>query len=175
MASNSLYKFIGAFLGIILVVGSGWWAWDNYFSPQARNEPKFDQEKYDAFIKNAEDVLRADTYGGKTPQETLDLFIAALRAGDVDLASKYFALNTNSQSPDYLKQDPKWVAGLIQAKEERQLEKIINLLEVAEPALEDITRDDDYAFRILNNSGESEGYVDMKLNTYSNVWKIESL
>ena len=32
----------------------------------------------------------ADTYGGKTPQETLQLYIDAVERGDYELASKYF-------------------------------------------------------------------------------------
>jgi hypothetical protein len=32
----------------------------------------------------------ADTYGGKTPQETLRLYIEAVEKGDYELASKYF-------------------------------------------------------------------------------------
>jgi len=39
------------------------------------------------------DILRsADTYGGTTPQETWDMFVKALKAGDTDLASKYFVV-----------------------------------------------------------------------------------
>lgn len=33
-----------------------------------------------------------DTYGGKTPEETYNLFISALKNGDTDLASKYFVI-----------------------------------------------------------------------------------
>lgn len=32
----------------------------------------------------------ADTYGGKTPQETLQMYIEAVEKGDYELASKYF-------------------------------------------------------------------------------------
>lgn len=32
----------------------------------------------------------ADTYGGKTPQETLQMYIDAVEKGDYELASKYF-------------------------------------------------------------------------------------
>jgi hypothetical protein len=32
----------------------------------------------------------ADTFGGKTPAETLSLYIDALKKGDYELASKYF-------------------------------------------------------------------------------------
>ena len=43
-----------------------------------------------ATLEKYEDLVRNDTYGGATPEETLSLFIAALEAGDVELASKYF-------------------------------------------------------------------------------------
>lgn len=33
-----------------------------------------------------------DQYGGATPEETFDLFIAALKKEDIDLASKYFVI-----------------------------------------------------------------------------------
>ena len=36
---------------------------------------------------------RQDKYGGKTPEETFDMFLDALRKEDIDLASKYFVLN----------------------------------------------------------------------------------
>ncbi len=36
--------------------------------------------------------MMADTYGGKTPQETLTLYIAAVEKGDFELASRYLIL-----------------------------------------------------------------------------------
>lgn len=36
------------------------------------------------------EIAMADTYGGKTPEETLGLYVAALEKGDYELASKYF-------------------------------------------------------------------------------------
>lgn len=33
-----------------------------------------------------------DTYGGKTPKETLEMFIKAVEKGDYELASKYFVI-----------------------------------------------------------------------------------
>lgn len=50
-----------------------------------------------ALRKQAEEQLRNDKYGGKTPEETFDMFIAALEKGDVELASKYFILNKQEQ------------------------------------------------------------------------------
>ncbi|OGM98989.1 MAG: hypothetical protein A2915_03440 [Candidatus Yanofskybacteria bacterium RIFCSPLOWO2_01_FULL_41_34] len=39
-----------------------------------------------------EKPYREDKYGGKTPEETYDMFLDALRKGDTTLASKYFVV-----------------------------------------------------------------------------------
>ena len=51
------------------------------------------QKAAEALKKAEEDSYRqalADTYGGKTPQETLRMYIDAVEKGDYLLASKYF-------------------------------------------------------------------------------------
>ena len=45
-----------------------------------------------ALQSQLEELYRNDKYGGKTPEETFDMFIAALEKGDVELASKYFVI-----------------------------------------------------------------------------------
>jgi hypothetical protein len=45
-----------------------------------------------ALQSEIEKLYRNDKYGGKTPEETFDMFIAALEKGDIELASKYFVL-----------------------------------------------------------------------------------
>lgn len=56
---------------------------------QKRALKKFQEE-----IKKQEEAerqkLMADAYGGKTPQETLQMFIEAVEKGNYELASKYF-------------------------------------------------------------------------------------
>ena len=47
-------------------------------------------------------LAMADTYGGKTPQETLDLFITAVEKGDYELASKYFIQDKQKKWKDEL-------------------------------------------------------------------------
>lgn len=44
-----------------------------------------------------------DTYGGKTPQETLSLYISAVEKGDYELASKYFIGTRQQKELDDLK------------------------------------------------------------------------
>ena len=48
------------------------------------------EEKALKELEALEKAYQEDTYGGATPEETLQLFIDALKAGDIDLASKYF-------------------------------------------------------------------------------------
>lgn len=70
---------------LILVILAAVWLvsqWTPLLNSEARRVRKFAEEM--------EKVYREDKYGGKTPEETYDLFISALKAGDIELASKYF-------------------------------------------------------------------------------------
>jgi hypothetical protein len=50
-------------------------------------------KKVELFNNTIIDMFKNDTYGGKTPEETYNLFVAALKKQDVDLAVKYFILD----------------------------------------------------------------------------------
>ncbi|MBU4480180.1 hypothetical protein KKG48_01915 [Patescibacteria group bacterium] len=50
------------------------------------------QEEVDEYWKKVDELKVQDTFGGKTPEETLQLYIDALKSGDIELASKYFRL-----------------------------------------------------------------------------------
>jgi len=45
------------------------------------------------FNKAIEEMFREDIYGGKTPEETFNLFVEALKKEDIDLAVKYIVLD----------------------------------------------------------------------------------
>ena len=45
------------------------------------------------FQGSLEEPYKKDIYGGKTPEETWAMFLDALKKGDIDLASKYFAVD----------------------------------------------------------------------------------
>ena len=71
-----------------------------------------------AYEQEQERPYREDMYGGKTPKETLDLFIAALQKEDFVLASKYIVLSKQEE----------WKEGFKKAKEKGNLEwLLINL------------------------------------------------
>jgi hypothetical protein len=49
------------------------------------------------WMDGLEAPFRNDKYGGKTPEETFDMYLAALKKGDLELASKYFAIERQKQ------------------------------------------------------------------------------
>lgn len=50
-----------------------------------------------------EALYRADTHGGKTPEETIELFLAALAKNDIVTASRYYELSVQPQAWESLK------------------------------------------------------------------------
>jgi len=162
-----------AALAVVLVI-AGVIMWFGYFSPAAREERRM-QEQVDRAtraIAEMEEAFRNDTYGGKTPEETLQLFITALEAGDIELASKYFALEDNMNDPDYLTRR-KWEEGL-KNTDETNIQEIISSIQRA--TLE--SRDEFMGvawFSIVGTDGKTQHEILLSFNKNSGVWKIESL
>ncbi|MEK7143610.1 MAG: hypothetical protein AAB756_02155, partial [Patescibacteria group bacterium] len=62
----------------------------NTFDPSVDTRTFKTAGEFENYYKNLDEVYKKDTYGGATPEETLALFIDALKKGDTDLAAKYF-------------------------------------------------------------------------------------
>ena len=109
--------FFGIIVGVFILYIVGFWA--VYYYKQWRGQ-KAVQELAEA-LKQAEqedyERAMADTYGGKTPQETLQMYIDAVEKGDYELASKYF-IGDNQE---------KELKSLQNSKRE-DIENILNLL-----------------------------------------------
>lgn len=67
---------------------------------EARNQAALDAE-----IEKIREKYKNDLDGGKTPEETLDLFIEALKAGDIEKASKYYELSIQDDEFGELKEE----------------------------------------------------------------------
>lgn len=149
---------------VILVVaaagGFGYLIWDEYISPDPVREFLKFEEEYIA-------AMTADNVGGKTPQETLDLFTAALAAGDVEGAAQYFMLDDQGSRD-------KWVKALREIKDKGALDEMVKDLKKTKPDLEGKIDDNDFKFAIFEN-GILNNLIDMQFNTHSGVWKIEDL
>src|SRR3989344_5515424 len=81
---------IAVIVGVFVLANVGLWLWQKYdlwqgqkrVQQMAEGLKRIEQEDYARAM--------ADTYGGKTPQETLQMYIDAVEKGDYELASKYF-------------------------------------------------------------------------------------
>ena len=152
-----------------------YFGWVSYWSPRAKENRELEQkiERVNQAMADFETAMRNDMYGGKTPEETLAMFADALKKGDMELASKYFMLDTNTQSPNYLTRK-EWEKGLSQ-KTTGEIVEIIGIILKAKPYLKDRLYESDYKFTSINSHGKLVAYIDLELNKYSGVWKIESL
>lgn len=82
-------------LGTLLIwLGVGFY--NDYKTWQFTKQMNKIAEELDKAKKDDYQAMMADTYGGKTPQETLKMYITAVEKGDYDLASKYFVLENRS-------------------------------------------------------------------------------
>ena len=94
-------KTIGKYLlaiGAVAAVGFG----VLFFIQYLRNaeDPEKQAQEY---VEALEKAYREDQYGGNTPEETLQLFIDALKKGDTDLAAKYFIIDEQEKWKEKLK------------------------------------------------------------------------
>ncbi|KKS11784.1 MAG: hypothetical protein UU66_C0008G0003 [Parcubacteria group bacterium GW2011_GWB1_41_5] len=105
------HKLLKKVLIIILIVAAGVfladWAMGKYkFWQETKKVDKLAQALRDIEKKDYE-MAMADTFGGQTPQETLEMFIKAVEQGDYELASKYFIIPKQTDELESLKSAPK--------------------------------------------------------------------
>ena len=165
---RNFFIFSGALVGILILVTGGYLTWQKYFSEGARQLASFND-----YQERMKEAYKNDTYGGATPEETLKLFVEALKKGDVDLASKYFVLDDNTNSKDYLTRK-KWEVALNRAKAEGGLQELINIVSKAKfDSKSDIFNTASYVVYDKNRILIAD--ISLVLNKISKAWKIESL
>lgn len=139
---------------IAVAVGLWWW-----FRP-----PRNDQYNAPAaqYYKDLEQRYAEDTFGGNTPEETLQLFIAALESGNIDLASKYFVIEKQGEKKEDFslgKQNGSLNQFLILVKKAKNSEKLLG---------------DRSQFVIINENNEALMSIDL-IKIPNGKWKISSL
>lgn len=123
------------------------------------------------FQESLEDPYKKDTYGGKTPEETWVMYIDAVKKGDIDLASKYYAVNVQEKRRNFL-------------VEEKQIDDLKLYLEQLSAPLQ---KDESLPDFVLANKERAHYYymvkdietgemiknlVEFYINPYTKVWKI---
>lgn len=167
---NNKKSWLWIGLAILLILG-GFFGYQNYWSSEARENAQLEKQyqNYLNWEKGYKEALKNDTFGGKTPQETLDMFVAALRAGDTELASKYFVLKDGKEDSRL-----EWKKVMDDQKNQGGLEEIIRV--VSESNFDENSSSGETAWFVLKNKdGLVEYSIILKLNKESGIWKIESL
>ena len=118
MFSKKSVKFIIGFVVIVLIV---WVAFDGvprYQNWQKWKNIKKQADEFEKTEKERKELIANDTYGGKTPQETLEMFIKAVEAGDYELASRYFVVEKQEE----------WKENLINIKDAKKFNTFLDPL-----------------------------------------------
>lgn len=152
---KNVIKFAGFGIFFVVLAGAiiyaiGYWKYQN--SPEYRAEKD---------LEALEKKYAEDTYGGETPEETLRLFIDALKKGDTDLAAKYFILDKQQE----------WKEDLAIIKEKKLLGEMIRDLERTK-----ISRQDEQ--EVFYTATNEENIVSVLINIRkiaNGKWKILDL
>lgn len=120
--------------------------------------------RYKAFLDDYLKPYKEDFAGGDTPEETIDLFIAALKKGDGYGANKYFIVS----------EQEKWNKSFEKSTKEN-IEEWVNELENAKKIWrKEKISDNKVVFKYNTGSGDSErtNFIYLIKNV-NNKWKIE--
>lgn len=144
------WKFVGGFLAIIAIALAGLAVSGYFFSPERQAERD---------LKELERQYAEDTYGGTTPEETLDLFIKALESGDIELASKYFVVEEKK----------KWLANIKAVENNGNINLMVQDLKRAEKSRQE---KDDAIFVITNIDKVVSTLISLGRSPTNGIWKI---
>lgn len=156
-------KKIVTIVGLLLVCAVLVW-WVGSAVVEAWHGYKW-QKQTDAFMEAGRKPYKEDMYGGQTPEETWKMFLAALKKGDVDLASKYFVVEKQEKEKEFLKKENDF----------DKTNKIYNSLTSEKGIV------GDYAYYNIkmpykdSKSGYIYSPVVFSFNTYTKIWKISTL
>lgn len=127
--------------------------------------PYIVQMKYEKWMNEYLKPYKEDFTGGETPEETVDLFIVALKEGNYELASKYFVVE---------KQDRQY-KDLVVIKEVGKGQELIDELENAKKIWhKENLSEKNIEFWYNVKEGDSSRDIGLSKNI-NNKWKIDSI
>lgn len=164
---------IGVIIFIVLFITfSFYFAFKNQLSYQqnvSTKDTNFEKQyqEVEEKISAYESEAKKDFFGGKTPSETLSLFIKSLEAGNVEETSNYFFLDAKNTRKV-------WKEALEKVKNDGKLSETIEILKKAEYE-EGSSSPETAWFSVKNEEGLAEYSIVLKLNKYTGVWKIAEM
>lgn len=166
---SKIIKFFIVSLILIIIAVSGY---------IIGNQMKYqlDIRKADKVVENFQESLeepyKNDTYGGKTPEETWAMFLDALKKGDIELASKYYAVGAGvaGRVP---------IDGIYSKQQDGQLNEWIKELKTLESDEQQSLSDDKryYFYNYYNEKYKQtlSSPVVFDFNSHTKIWKISDL
>ena len=153
MLKNILkFSFVGlgiAAVGAAAIYGVDYWRYKT--SPEYQLKQEYER---------MEKAYAEDMYGGNTPEETLQLFIDALKKGDTNLAAKYFVLDRQEEQR----------LDLAKMKQKNLLDEMIKDLKKTKSTVKS-----DTAYFTLIRENDLPSELIMHKNSLTNKWKIIEL
>lgn len=157
-----LKKVLFVVLGIVgiffiwALIDSSYQAWQGY---------KW-QKQTDKFQAALEQPYKEDTHGGKTPEETWDMFLDALKKGDIELASKYYDVGHQEKGKERI----------IKLKQENKFDQWLNNLETLKKDPQQPPSKDRlyYSYKYFDAEFKEDLWSSIVFyqNPYTKVWKI---
>lgn len=161
------WKFIGGFFALLLIGFIGIPAVGQYMQKQEDAMRVEQIATNERLMNELQERLKNDKNGGATPEETLKLFTAALKKGDIEQAEKYFVIEPQERREML-------IGRLEEIREEGKFETLLGYLNELDYMPK--SSDEQVAiFRNLNKEGMADLSIEITKDKYSTVWKIESL
>lgn len=163
--NNKKNLILAGVILIVLIIGAYFLFFQKNEEFIVRDKDSFtSQEDYLNYLEQYKLAQSKDIFGGKIPEETLNLFVEALKNGDTALASKYFILSKQKEM----------LEGLETIKNRDNFVKFLPILnyKIKKHFYE---YDNSYEFEFLDNDDISIFNLFFFLNPESKLWKIESL
>jgi hypothetical protein len=151
--------FAVRFLVIIFIAFLLSWGLGEYRKYEGRKKLDRLVEETERLQKEEYDRAMADTYGGKTPQETLRMYIEAVEKGDYELASRYLISSKSDKE-----------AGQLKSLERKG--NIKSFLEILRNAVALDTLGDNTTFRMESKISNSPAYIIDFIKYPNGIWKI---
>ncbi len=151
-----LIKILSVTIGALVLAFLG-------YASFLRYEQKISMAKAEVAQAALEARYQADTDGGKTPKETLELFIAALEKEDFELASRYFVLTKQEE----------WREKLAKGKEKNNLPWFVDELKIINKKL--VNRDPTNELNGSKDFGVSNEMLVTFIKYPQGVWKIKEI
>lgn len=158
---RSFWRFGIIFLAITVLAVAAVWGYGKYVLWRGTQNVERMAEGFKKASQDEYNREMADTYGGKTPQETLQMYISAVEKGDYDLASRYLT------SPNKEKE----VEQLNLLRDKGNVGFFLNILKGAKPSGEAINN----IFEMKSAIKSMPDYY-VKFFLYPNgIWKITEI